>query len=95
MNWIIYATLSVIKLLIISVLILISALLMPVIFLLFSLGFALSYVRDVEPTLYARKFPALTLDHLSIFNLKDTWLYLYPPMRRIQHVLIKRDKTIF
>ncbi len=94
MNWIIYAILSVIKLFIISVLVLISVVLMPVILLLFSLGIVLSYLRDVEPKIYARDYSSLSFDPLSFINMKATWLTLHPRVQRV-HLLMRKDKSVF
>jgi len=93
MNWIIYVSLSVIKLLIVSGLVLLSLLALPVILIMFVLGMSLSYLRDIEPNLYSNEQRSIT--YVSLTHLKSIWMLTSTHVVAwIHHTIIARDKTI-
>jgi len=67
MNWIIYVTFLLCKLVIILGLVLLSILTVPVIIFILGLGMLLAYVRDVESTVYMKEsvFSFLTLENMK------------------------------
>lgn len=96
MNWTFYAALGVIKLSLVGGLILLSVLALPIILLLLLLGASLSYLRDVEPKLYAYKFPSTKLANLDLTNIKAIGFDCYSQISiRFQRILMARNKTSY
>ena len=91
MNWIIYATLTLIKLAIIVGLVLLSILTVPVIILMLCLGMSLGYLRDIEPTVYIEKSSFFALE-----NIRSIYFFVITQMvSRLQQISNIRNKSSF
>ena len=91
MNWVIYCSINLAKILAIGGLFLLSAFALPIMAIIFALGFSLSFLRDVETRFLTDKqltsnFPNIKLDYLLLWPAKIT---------RIQHAWIQRDRSKF
>ena len=96
MNWIIYVAMSLIKLLVVGSLVLLSAIALPLILLLLSLGMSLSFLRDHESKLYNYKFSSMLFDHISLNNFKTIWFFLVLKLiTHFQHILHPRNKSSY
>ena len=95
MKWIIYLVLSLTKLFIISVLMLLSIIVLPIIALILSLGIVLSFVRDNEPSFYQYRLPSLQSNNSVLAHIKEIRFILSPPqfVSRLQHIRIPRNKS--
>jgi hypothetical protein len=89
MNWIIYLSFSIAKLLIISSLALLAFFVLPIIFMIFSFGLLLSYLRDIEPNFYGDNALSNPLEGLTLNNLKSLWFIIFPQIvSRLQYSVV-------
>jgi len=77
---------SLIKLLVVGSLVLLSAIALPLILLLLSLGMSLSFLRDHESILYNYKFSSMPFNSIPLNNLKTIcFLQLTSHFQHIRH----------
>lgn len=91
MNWIIHSLINVAKLFTISGLIILSALVVPILALIFVLGMLLGFLRDIEPRFLSNKQLTLSFSKIKY----DYFLLLPTKLARIQHAWIQRDRYRF
>ena len=89
MNWIFYFLINLTKFITLGVLLLLSVLAVPLVASIVLLGFALGYLREVEPQIVRNKSLNLSIPYLNA-NL------FYPcstSLVRVQHAWIQRHKS--
>ena len=94
MKWIVFALVGFIKILIISILVLLSVTMLPIIALILLLGMVLGTIRNHEPGLYNNTYSLFQIAQAIFSNIKITCDYLFPQQTHLlQHIFIDRNKT--